>query len=105
MADHPQRRKEAAIHSLRGVLVAATAERDRRQGTVWTGNGPEPWWALHERQTMLDAVNQLRGQAGLPPVAMAVIERIDTSAAGHVDWLDKFALRCAAVAVGEDDRA
>lgn len=41
------------------------------------------------------------------PVArddLADIVRIDQSAAGHIDWLGKVAVRCAALAVGEDWR-
>lgn len=97
-------RREAARRSLYNQLHAATCERDRRQDPVQTPTGPETGWTVYERQVMHTAVNEIRASYGLPAVDLADIERIDSSAAGHIDWLDKFALRCAALAVGEDWR-
>lgn len=99
-----RRSKETALTALRARLTAATQTRSQRPDTVTTPNGPEPAWVVYERGVMLDATNRIRAQHGLPPVDLAAIERIDNSAAGHIDWLDKFALRCAALAVGETSR-
>lgn len=104
MAENPQRRKEAAHRTLYSQLKAATYERDHRRETVETPSGLELGWVVYERRVMHTAVNEIRASYGLPPVDLAAIERIDNSAAGHIDWLDKFALRCAALAVGEERR-
>jgi uncharacterized protein YkwD len=106
MADLRQNnRREAAHRDLYQTLDTATLQRDSRCRPVHTANGPEPGWVVFERQTMLDAVNRIRAEHNLPPVDLAAIERIDNSAAGHIDWMEKFVRRCAALAVGEDDRA
>lgn len=103
MADlHTANRKEAARCDLYRQLDAATYQRDSRSRPVDTPSGSEPGWVVYERQVMHAAVNKIRAENGLPPVDAAVIERIDNGAAGHADWMEKFVLRCAALAVGEE---
>jgi hypothetical protein len=82
------------------VLGDATSVRDQRRDTVQTPDGPEPGWVVYEREQMLTAVNRERASRGLPPASMDAIARVDTQSAGHVDWLEKFALRCSELAFG-----
>ena len=62
----------------------------------------DPAWAIHEREVMLDAVNEERLQRGLQPATMTMIERADRQAGGHIDYARKFALYCTEIALGED---
>jgi hypothetical protein len=94
--------KLAIRDALAKTLGDATGRRDLRQEYVDADDGPQPGWVVYERQVMLVATNRYRAENGLPLVDAATITRIDNGAAGHVDWLEKFALRCAAFAVGED---
>lgn len=61
----------------------------------------EPAWAKFERQTMMNLVNLMRAERGLPKVSLQEIERVERTAAGHVDYSSKFALYCAEIAIGE----
>jgi hypothetical protein len=87
----------ALSDSLYKELAEAQAQRDRRPDLIDGPHGPECAWVIHEREVMLGAVNRLRAgiDAGLPPVAMAEVERADQLACGHVDYSRKFAWRCA----------
>lgn len=79
------------LDELRQTLVRAAAERDDRS-TVENG---ELGWVLHERRTMHDAVNRLRARYGKPPVTEEAIVRVEMSATGHIDYMQKFALGAA----------
>ena len=87
------------------ILAAAMKERSQRDQLVDTPNGPEWAWVLFERQTMLAAVNDHRVAAGLPPVDVAAVERVEGQAVGHVDYHAKFALYCAELALDERQSA
>ncbi|MGW4406544.1 hypothetical protein ACWEJ6_21120 [Nonomuraea sp. NPDC004702] len=52
---------------------------------------------------MLDLTNLIRLGTGLPPATIDQIRRIEQSACGHSDYADKYALRCAFLALGEED--
>jgi hypothetical protein len=51
-------------------------------------------WILAERLRMLEAVNEERARLGKDPVALSAIERVERCAAGHHDYVHKFALYC-----------
>lgn len=84
------------------LLAEIATERDTRQFTVRGPEGkPELGWVTYERNVMRDAVNAERASAGLPPAGLAEILRIERSAIGHCDYVDKFALGCAFLVEGE----
>lgn len=95
-----------AMLAVRDHLAAALAnvmtERAHRDQIVLGDHGLELAWVIHERQTMLAAVNAHRRERGLPEVDEDTIWRIEESAAGHVDYAAKFALRAAMLAVGAE---
>lgn len=97
-----QSAKLAVRDMLAEVLSAAASQREQRRGVVEAASGYETEWVVYEREQMLAAVNQHRREIGMPAVTIAHVEQIDCSAAGHVDWFEKFTLRCAALAVGEE---
>ncbi|MGN7186967.1 hypothetical protein [Microbacterium enclense] len=78
---------------MRTTLADAMAHRDERPDfDPVTG---ELGWVLFERQAMLVAVNERRASAGLDPVTLGDVERVETSACGHIDYARKFAWGCA----------
>lgn len=79
------------------ALTAAQAERPTRQTLV----GDEPEWVRYERDTMWAEVNAARTEAGLRPVLLADILRVEQQAVGHVDYTTKYALYCAELATQE----
>jgi hypothetical protein len=87
--------KLALRDQFRAVLIEATRQRDQRRAIINTAWGPEIEWTCYEREQMRQAVNTILSSRGKLAVGVDVIRRIDMSASGHVDWLDKFALRCA----------
>jgi len=80
-------------------LRDASQHRDERWDTVDNGHGPEPAWVGYEASQMLDLVNRIRGERGRPPASIEQVRRIESSAAGHVDYAEKYALRCAFLAL------
>lgn len=60
-------------------------------------------WVAFEREQMHQLVNTEREARGLPPVSAADIERVETSASGHIDYAQKFALGCTELALGNRD--
>lgn len=85
------------------VLLVAAHRRSERQHTVDGPHGPEAAWVGHEAERMLALVNELRAKNGLPAATLEQVRRIEQSASGHVDYADKYALRCAFLALGEDE--
>lgn len=87
------------VQAVQAVMLAtlqdAATERAKRQDLT---NG-EPGWVSFEREAMLDEVNAYRSAAGLTPADVETVARIERSAAGHVDYADKYALRCAFLAL------
>jgi hypothetical protein len=64
--------------------------------------GDEAAWVGYEAQQMLALVNDLRAEKGLDPATIEQIRRIEQSACGHSDYPEKYALRCAFLALGEE---
>lgn len=82
-----------AFFKLKDTLQTATGERSKRRD--FDTESGELGWVIFERQQMHSAVNKLRAKAGLAPVPIERIERAEMSASGHIDYVEKFALRCA----------
>jgi hypothetical protein len=59
--------------------------------------GEELEWVIYERKIMLDEVNAVRFQCGLPSVLD--VNKAERCAMGHVDYTRKFALYCAEIAL------
>lgn len=49
----------------------------------------------YERQAILEAVNAELRARDLPEVTEKQVWHVENTAAGHCDYVDKFALRCA----------
>lgn len=81
------------MRALRDSFLATLTKTQRERSL-------RPDWVLHERRVMRDAVNAVRIDAGLAPVAIAAVERVETMAVGHSDYSSKFALYCAELALG-----
>lgn len=84
------------LHELKVALLTAAAARNQRDHFD-TATG-ELGWVIHERHVMLDATNRLRASRGLLPIDEDAIIRIETSASGHIDYVQKFAIGCAELA-------
>lgn len=84
-------------------LREAAKQRYRRQERVPGPYGEESAWVGWEAEQMLDLTNLIRLGTGLPPATIDQIRRIEQSACGHSDYADKYALRCAFLALGEED--
>jgi hypothetical protein len=54
-----------------------------------------PYWNMYEKLLMWKLVNQTRNALDKDLVPFSDIERIEQSAAGHIDYTKKFALYCA----------
>ncbi|TMS00147.1 hypothetical protein [Nonomuraea basaltis] len=93
--------------AVRDVFLARLAEvgkhRDERWDEVPGLYGPEPGWVIYEAEQMLALVNEIRSGDGLPLATLEQVLRIERSASGHSDYPDKYALRCAFLALGEED--
>lgn len=84
------------LHELKEALLTAVDERAQR--AVFDQASGEFGWVLHERRVMLDATNRIRTGRGLPPVGEEAIIQAETSASGHIDYAQKFAVGCAELA-------
>lgn len=84
-------------------LSEASRQRPDRPGIVPGPYGYEAAWVAYEAERMLALVNEIRAEnVGLPPASLDQVRRIEASASGHVDYADKYALRCAFLALGEE---
>jgi uncharacterized protein YkwD len=83
-------------------LRFATHQRHKRSEIVEGPYGPERGWVAYEAERMLALVNEIREKRGLEPATLEQVRRIEQSAAGHSDYPDKYALRCAFLALGEE---
>ncbi len=84
------------------VLRDASRQRGKRGDFVPDGPGATvPGWVLFERDAMRAAVDAERAARGLPPVEPDRIIRVERLACGHVDYMEKYALYCAEMALGE----
>lgn len=81
----------------------ASQHRDGRWDEVPGLYGPEPGWVVYEAEQMLALVNELRAEEDLAPATLEQVLRIEQGACGHSDYADKYALRCAFLALGEED--
>jgi hypothetical protein len=84
----------------RAVLLNAASQRDKRLAAILTEYGSEREWERFERETMLAAVNEERARRNLSPATADQIQGADSQASGHIDYVDKFALYCAEIAMG-----
>lgn len=95
--------RRALIDRFVTPLTAAVAQRHQRG--YWgrrPDGGEELGWILFEREQMLAAVNEARAEEGLPPVTVAAVWDAECAASGHADYIAKFALYCAELALGDD---
>jgi hypothetical protein len=79
------------------------AQEERGLRPDFTADG-EPGWVAYERQVMVEATNEERERAGLPPVPPEQVRAVERQAEGHSDYSRKFALGCAFLVVGEAHR-
>ncbi|MEV6036008.1 hypothetical protein AB0L65_32975 [Nonomuraea sp. NPDC052116] len=86
----------------RAKLAYLAHRRSEREQIVEGPDGPEFAWVGYEAGRMLALVNELRAKNGLAPVTLEQVLRIEQSASGHSDYADKYALRCAFLALGEE---
>lgn len=97
MAQHTEWR--ALVDDLRGRLNVASTMRGQRQDFT----DGELGWVRFERVVMMERVNQLRAAAGLGPVTETAVLCVESGAAGHIDYVAKFAMGCADLVVGRAD--
>lgn len=89
-----------AVHErLVAELTDAATQRHHREDLVNGPTGYEPGWVRYERGRMLAVVNDERSKRGLQPVAWTMVARAESAAAGHVDYVTKYALYCAELVV------
>ncbi|HEY9369933.1 hypothetical protein [Streptomyces sp.] len=84
-------------------LREASMHRELRWDPVPGLWGQVPGWVVYEAEQMLALVNELRAENGLSAATLEQVLRIEQSACGHSDYPDKYALRCAFLALGEED--
>ncbi|MEU4224324.1 hypothetical protein AB0F17_08525 [Nonomuraea sp. NPDC026600] len=93
----------AARDAFLAKLAEAARHRDDSQELVPGLYGSQdPAWVVYEAEQMLALVNELRAEEGLPAATLDQVRRIEQSASGHCDYADKYALRCAFLALGEE---
>ncbi len=87
--------------ALKAALCAAAQERHRWPEVITTRYGYEAAWEAKERQLLMVMVNDKRAQLDAEqPVTEDEMHAVEQSAAGHVDYADKFTLRLAFLAYG-----
>ena len=86
------------LEELKRALITASERRDER--AEFNPESGELEWVIHERRVMLGVTNRLRAGRGLRPVEEVAIVRAETSAMGHSDYVQKFALSCAELVRG-----
>ena len=94
--------KEAA-EKIKRALSAAQLERDVLRGEVpdAVAGCNTQQWVLFERWTVLAAVNRIRHECGLSPVAERTLaEQAEWPATGHCDYTKQYAWYAAELAVG-----
>jgi hypothetical protein len=76
-------------------LSEAARERGKREYMVPGLDGDdELGWVAYERAVMWHSVNAEVYSRGLPGVGLGEIIRVERSAAGHCDYVKKYALGC-----------
>lgn len=90
------------IAHFQDLLNKATLERSKRPDMVILDRGAgEFGWVLYERDVMRDEVNRLRQAKGLDPVDDPAIIRVEMQASGHIDYVLKYAIGCADLALDQ----
>ena len=92
----------AARDAFLAKLREAAQHRDERWDKVAGPYGSAPGWLVYEAEQMLSLVNELRTENELEPATLEQVLRVERSACGHIDYADKYALRCAFLALGEE---
>jgi hypothetical protein len=87
---------------LRWVLMDLAQQREDHRSRVDTPSGLEMQWVVNERNAMLTEINLARQGWGKPPIQLEQVQRVENHAVGHSDYMDKFALYCAKLAVADD---
>ncbi len=82
-------------------LKTASESRDERWEMVDGPYGSEAAWVGYEAEQMLTLINEIRAEHRQAPADIGQVRRIEQSACGHVDYPEKYALRCAFLALGE----
>lgn len=90
--------RDDALYFKRAFALAASDRYRRPELDPVTG---EPGWVLHERESLLEAVNRLRSRRNLPPMTAADVAAAETSAKGHIDYVTKLSYRLADLAAAE----
>lgn len=85
---------QAMIARMEDAFTTQTAKRDQYDGLDWI---------LAERQAMHAAVNAARVERRLPPLPITAVEHVENMACGHIDYVHKFALYCAELALGVEE--
>lgn len=101
MGDRTDRHHDRrAVHDrLITELTDAAKQRHLREDLVNGATGYEPGWVRYERGRMLAVVNDERAKRGLQPVSWTTVADAESLAAGHVDYVTKYALYCAELVV------
>ena len=86
--------KLALRDRFREILASAQEQRHLREDVI----DGELGWVIYERDTMHQAVNQARAEAGKQPLPVTAVEAVEQQACGHSDYAPKYALYCAELA-------
>lgn len=78
---------QSTAREVRELLEEATRHRSERSEFV----DGELAWVAHERGVMHDAANRLRARMGKAPVSAEDVYTAEMLAAGHVDYVAKYA--------------
>jgi len=81
---------------LKAAFQTAAKERNTRPS-----HGPGNW-IEYEREMMHEAVTKERAKLGKGPIPITRVERVESMAAGHVDYSDKWPLYCAELVLDMD---
>ncbi len=79
------------------ILKEAQKLRPQKQKWIGVKGYDELEWVIYERDVMLKAVNTARYYRGFPPITD--VNMAEQSAFGHIDYMHKFALNCAELAL------
>lgn len=85
----PHRPGHQPVQGIYDALVKFTPNRFQN-----LHRNPEDGW-VQEREYVLEAATRLASQHGLRPPAMADVERAQTSASGHFDYMTTFTIELA----------
>jgi len=85
------------------ALREADYHPDMRWDPVHSPVGNVPAFVVFKAEKMLAIVNELRTEKGLSAATLEQVLQVERSASGHSDYPDKYALRCAFLALGEED--